>query len=119
RFNDPRLSAAILHHIVTHTNPAGADADGADPMVSEGIDLAARKELALLTVPADLHEQAFAAVQDLAATFGEKSGTTVIQGEPTQQIEWISTALQQQSEASSELLSLASAARDARLPRGF
>ena len=124
RFNDPKLSTALLHIIVTQTH--GID-DTTDPSTAEpnsdiDANLNARQRLAQATVSADLHRQAYAALDELASTFGEQSGITIIRGNPEQQVAQMSAIMQETAAAATTadiVKDLTNAALDARLPRGF
>jgi hypothetical protein len=118
----PRLSAALLGEIVTRTQGIRDDAEPRTPPggeLDEDASLEARRRAAQGTVPAELHRQAFAAMDELVAEFGEASGITVLRGEPEQLLEQTVDMLQATAASAGAFRDLIDAARDARVPRGF
>ncbi|GLI02931.1 DUF4365 domain-containing protein [Phytohabitans aurantiacus] len=122
RFNDPRLSTALLGHIVSGTRgvpeaPEAETASSDEPEIDA--DLEERRRIAQGAVPAELHQQAFAALQDLVDQFGDATGVTVLRGDPDQLIADMTSQMQEAATAAAHLKDLITAAHDARLPRGL
>ncbi|WP_212994690.1 DUF4365 domain-containing protein [Actinoplanes auranticolor] len=122
RFNDPRISTALLTQIITKTYGVAqaddsAEADQIDD--EEGDDFEERRRLAQNPVPGELHRQAFAALDRLVNESGDATGVTVIRGDPEQQIARMAEMARQAADGREQFDDLLSAARDGLLPQGF
>ncbi|MFI5706341.1 DUF4365 domain-containing protein [Kribbella sp. NPDC051620] len=112
RFNEPALSTALLSRIITTTIARETKDGDTDP------SLEARRRIAQGSVPADLHRQAFIALNGLVEEFGSATGVTVLRGEPEDLIEQITE--QTRTLATAEpLLNLVEAAKESRAPVGI
>ncbi|MEU5934543.1 DUF4365 domain-containing protein [Micromonospora sp. NPDC047187] len=122
RFNDPKLSTALLGRIISVTRgvPENSEAEaGASDEPDVDSDLEERRRLAQGAVPAVLHRQAFAALDDLISQFGDATGVTVLRGDPDQLIAEMTNQLQKAAAAAAQFEDLITAAQEARVPRGF
>ncbi|GIG03049.1 DUF4365 domain-containing protein [Catellatospora citrea] len=122
RFDDPQLSAALLGNIISLTHGVDDKATDADPdnedLIEAGIDLEQRRRLAHRPVPADLHREAFAAMQQIATKFGDEAGFSFVQGEPEQLVEKIAAMARERAASTSKLGEIVVAAREATIPMG-
>ncbi|MGX1612373.1 DUF4365 domain-containing protein [Micromonospora chalcea] len=122
RFNDPKLSTALLGRIISVTRgvpetPEAETGSSDEPEVDS--DLEERRRIAQGSVPAELHRQAFAALEDLVDQFGNATGVTVLRGDPDQLIADMTAQLQEAAAAAAHFKDLITAAQNARVPRGF
>ncbi|MBM2620494.1 DUF4365 domain-containing protein [Actinoplanes sp. LDG1-06] len=121
RINDPVVSTALLGNIVMRTHGVQPEGESGQAVRSPdtGEDLEERRRLAQLPVSADLHVQAFAALQDLVEQFGEATGVTVLNGDPVELVKHMKSGAQLDAEDASQLLEVVQSARDGRIPRAF
>lgn len=115
RVNDPQLSAALLHQIIMTTHGVGEDGDDHDPSLAAIED---RRLLAQRAVPGELHRQAFEALAALVERHGEQVGVRMLQGEPEDLIEQMTSMLKAGAERDRILLDLMKQVRDSALPMG-
>lgn len=122
RINDPQVSTALLGQIITRTHGIGDVAQVerlSEEELAREAALEERRRIAQAPVSADLHRQAFAALEDLVSKFGEATGVTVIHGDPQQLVDQMSMTLQGNAERAEQLRELLLAAQEARVPQGF
>ena len=117
RFNDPQLSTALLTYIITATYGQG-ETPGEDEMDVDRA-LEERRRLAQAVVPAELHREAFAVMQQLVTEFGDATGMKVLHGEPDDLVSQMTNVLQDSSKAEAHFEDLIKAVRNATLPLGF
>lgn len=124
RIKDPKISTALLGQIVMRTR--GVDAQEAkstsslpDPNVVGEDDLELRRRLAQPAVPAELHRQAFSAMQELTQEFGESTGFSVYSGDPKHLAEQMLEISRQREVASQEFRQVVRSAQEAGAPHGF
>ncbi len=120
RLDDPRLSTALLTHIVTGTHGVPDDAAAeVDVEADAADDLVERRRSAQQVVPAELHRQAFNAIQQLVGRFGEATGVTILHGDPDQLARQMLATMQETAAASASVEEILGRVRDAWLPLGF
>jgi hypothetical protein len=115
RFKDPRLSTALLGRIVNATY--GEDGRSSEDDDLEG--LGRRVRMAQVSVPATLHHEAFAALQELVDEFGEDTGIRVMRGDPDVLVGDVKDLLQDAATVDRSFDDLLNAARNATVPLGF
>lgn len=116
RFPDPKLSIALLGHVISNTYAVDQNPDQAAP---EADELETRRRLGQGAVPGELHRQAFAAMQELVSKFGNETGITVLQGKPEEVISQLTEMLKERAAEDSQLRDLIRAVRNATVPIGL
>jgi hypothetical protein len=135
--DDPKLSTALLSHIVfsTHgvedaaedqaaaeSNTEARDADDGDTELEEldDAELERRRALAQGAVPGELHGRAFELMEKLVKRHGDRTGIQVLKAsDQTALVDQIVSQLKRGSESQAALEGLIALARDARIPLGF
>ena len=111
RFDDPKLSTALLTAIVTRTH--GVDNDGEDD------ELEARRRAAQTAVPGELHRQAFEFIQQLVDQYGDETGITVLHGTDQELQDEMIKQLKGAAAADAGKREVVMMARDGRIPLGL
>lgn len=113
---DPKLAVALLGHIVTATHGVAEVADEDD---EEDPEIELRRRQAQQDVPAELHRQAFLAMESLVERHGDRTGMFILRGEPEDLVEQMSSKLKEGEARGQVLVDLQKQVRESLLPMGF
>lgn len=116
RVTNPKLAVALLGHIVTTTHGVDEAHHAED---EEDRDLEGRRREAQQPVPAELHRQAFLAMESLVERYGDQTGMFILRGEPEDLVDRMSSMLKDGEARDKILMDLQKQVRDSLLPMGF
>jgi tetratricopeptide (TPR) repeat protein len=112
RFDDPKLSTALVGAIVTRTHGVGGAAEQDD-------ELEARRRAAQGAVPGELHRQAFEFIEQLVDRYGDETGITVLKGTDEELLDQMVEQLKDATAVDPARREIITMARDGRIPLGL